>query len=403
MRILFISWDAPFVNYVESLFLPAFVGLKQHDIHVDILQFRWGATEAREKLAAECAAHGIGYASVPLWRRPTNSLGTLLTIVRGKWAIRSAVRKFKPDVIMPRGLFPAMAALLAGGRTLRPVIFDADGLEADARVEGGLSQTGIAYRVMREVEAQAARISEATLVRTRFNAEVIRIRAGPLMGENRLHVMTCGRDSETFKPLSEQERRSVRNSLGFAESDPVVVYIGSVWAQYRTADIARFVAALRKREPAAKLLFLTGQVEEARRLLCEGDTNVGADAVIMTASAADAPKLIAAADVGMSLFKVGFGSRAQSPIKLGEYLMCGVPVIGTVAVGETGPAVEAGVFFDESAGPEAAAEWLLGKVMPARREISATAREIGVSCFSLNRTVEQYVRVVESVELSRRR
>jgi len=398
MRVLFVTWDAPTASYVESLFLPAFVELKKHGVDIDILQFCWNGAEARQALALECARHGIGYMSINVSRWPNNFLGTIFTIVKGRWLIPSAIRRFRPDVLMPRGLFPAFAVLWAGGNKLRPLIFDSDGLEADSRVEGDtISQSGLSYRVLREVEAQAARISEAVLVRTGFNAHVIRVRAGPRVSADHFQVMTCGRDPETFKPLKARERHVARESLGLAPSDPLLVYVGSVWPQYRTADVARFAAAVKRRAPLARLMVLTGQPEEARDLLAEGDPEIAADAIVMKASPKDVPRLIGAADVGFSLFQVGFGSRAQSPIKLGEYLLCGVPVIGTAAVGDTGPAIAAGLFLDDSEGAESAADWLLNDVIPNRDAIGRVARRIGVECFSLDRTVKQYLEVFESV------
>ena len=399
MRLLFISWDAPNVNYVDSLFLPAFARLKDHGVHVDILQFRWGDRAGRDRLAADCAARGIGYRSAEVWRKPSNLAGTLLTIARAPFAIRSAVRAFRSDILMPRGLFMVLATMLAGGPRLRPIIYDSDGLEADLRAEAGqISPTGLTYRAMRAIEAKAARTAEATLVRTDFNAETIRTRAGPSVGADRFQVMTCGRDPASFQPLPPAERAAVRSSLGFDPSAPLVVYVGSAWLQYRTSDIARFVAALRTRAPGAGLLFLTSQPDEARTRLAEGDPEVAADALVMSAPAADVPRLVAAADVGMSLFVVNTGSRAQSPIKLGEYLMCGVPVIGTAEVGDTAPAIAAGVFFPDSAGPDAAADWLVGTVIPNREAIAAKAREVGVDCFSLDNTVRQYLQVIAAVE-----
>ena len=399
MRILFISWDAPVVNYVDSLFLPAFIKLKERGIHVDILQFRWGNEEGRRRLAEQCASHEIGYRSAPIWRKPAGAAGTALTLARAPFAVRSAVRRFRPDVIMPRGIFPTFAAMLAGGSKLRPMIFDSDGLEADSRVEGGdFADTGFMYRLMREIEAQATRMSEASLARTDFNAEVIRLRASPLIGRDRVHVMTCGRDPQSFKPLADSERRELRRSLGIGARDALMIYVGSVWPQYRTGDIARFAAAVRRLQPGSRLLLLTGQADEARRLLAEADPDIAREALVTRASPDEVPSLIAAADVGFSLFRVGFGSRAQSPIKLGEYLMCGVPVIGTVDIGETSPAIEAGVFFDEQKGEPAAANWLLNEILPRRGTVARTARKVGASCFSLERTVSQYLEVLNLVE-----
>ncbi len=392
MKLLFVTWDAPEVNYYESLFLPALAQLPEHGIHVDVLQFRWGSERARDKAARMSQEAGLGYSSTNVWRRPSNALGTLASIVRGRWAIRSAVSRYDPDVIMVRGMFPGVSMLLAGGRSLRPFIFDSDGLELDSRVEGGdLSPTGAMYRVLRDVEAQLCRTAVAVLGRTQFNNEVLQARAGPTVRSSQFHVMTCGREADVFRPLDPEAREQARAELGFGPDDPVLIYVGSVWPQYRTPDVARFTRALLERMPNTRLMVLTGHPADARRILVEADAQIGSKAVIMRAPPEDVPRLIALGDAGFSLFKVGYGSRAQAPIKHGEYLMCGVPIIGTPEVGEAAAAVEAGLFFDDSLGPEAAASWMVEQILPRRAAIAAEARRVGVQSFSLERTVGQYL------------
>lgn len=392
MKLLFVTWDAPEVNYYESLFLPALAQLPGHGIHIDVLQFRWGSERARDKAARLSQEAGLGYSSTSVWRRPSNALGTLASIVRGRWAIRSAVRRYEPDVIMVRGMFPGVSVLLAGGRSLRPFIFDSDGLELDSRVEGGdLSATGAMYRVLRDVEAQLCRTAVAVLGRTQFNNEVLQARAGPTVRSSQFHVMTCGREPDVFRPLDPEAREQGRAELGFGPDDPVLIYVGSVWPQYRTPDIAKFTRALRERMPSTRLMVLTGHPADARRILVEADAEIGSQAVIMRAPPEDVPRLIALADVGFSLFKIGYGSRAQAPIKHGEYLMCGVPIIGTPEVGEAAAVVEAGLFFDDALGADAAASWMAEQVLPRRAAIAAEARRVGVQSFSIERTVDQYL------------
>jgi glycosyltransferase involved in cell wall biosynthesis len=392
MKLLFVTWDAPEVNYYESLFLPALARLPHHGIEIAVLQFRWGSERARDKAERLSQEARLDYSSTTVWRRPSNALGTLASIVRGRWAIRSAVHRFDPDVIMVRGMFPGVSMLLAGGRSLRPFIFDSDGLELDSRVEGGdLSPTGAMYRVLRDVEAQLCRTAVAVLGRTQFNNEVLQARAGPTVRSSLFHVMTCGRDPGVFRPLDPEAREQARAELGFGPDDPVLIYVGSVWPQYRTPDVARFTRAMRERRPNTRLMVLTGHPAEARQILVDADQEIGAQAVIMRAAPEDVPRLIALADAGFSLFKIGYGSRAQAPIKHGEYLMCGVPIIGTPQVGETAAAVEAGLFFDESLGPEAAASWMTDQVLPRRAAVAAEARRVGVESFSLDRTVDQYL------------
>jgi glycosyltransferase involved in cell wall biosynthesis len=103
------------------------------------------------------------------------------------------------------------------------------------------------------------------------------------------------------------------------------------------------------------------------------------------------PALLAAADVGLAFRAVSLSTRAIAPIKVGEYLLCGLPVVGTAGIGETAAASEAGIFFADNEGPEAAAEWITGTLLPDRALLAGRARKVGLAHFSLERSVRDYL------------
>jgi hypothetical protein len=200
LRILFVTWDGPQVSYLDSLFVPIFAGLAKKGVKVDVLQFRWGDRQVEERSRQACEAAGIRYRAVNIFRRGGGA-GAFLSAVLGARHLRRAVRDFGSDVIMPRSLMPALVALTAGGRKLRPIVFDADGLAADERVEvGGLDPTSMTYRILRDVEAQMVRHSAAILQRTQLSAEILYHRAGPPVTLDMFHVVANGRDEAVFQP-----------------------------------------------------------------------------------------------------------------------------------------------------------------------------------------------------------
>jgi glycosyltransferase involved in cell wall biosynthesis len=391
MKVLFITWDAPRVSYLEGLFIPAFIRLKSCGISIDILQFRWGDENERLRIAELCEKEGFGYRSIRVLRWPSNFAGTLITILSSGRAVRRAVSHFRPDVIHVRTAFAGTAVLLAGGARLAPLIYDSDGLESDGRVEtGNLSASGLPYRLLRDAEGQLLRMSAQVLTRTKFGADVLWARAGPGIRREQFHVVPCGREPALFRRRAPSEREETRRQLGFGSDDPVLVYVGALTDHYRIPDVARFARAVQHRIPSTKLLVLTGDPEQARHRLAEGDPSVAEAATIFRAAPADVPRFLSIADVGFSSFDDLIVSRAGAPIKLGEYLLCGVPVIGTLAVGETGPAQSAGVFFDDRLGPEAAANWIIEEVLPHRDKVADVARRVGEACFGIDKTVDVY-------------
>lgn len=391
MRVLFVTWDGPQVSYVESLFLPIFARLKEHGFEFDILQFRWGGKDSEEQLRAACRSTGIGYRAVPVWRWG-GAVGPLVSAILGGRHVRSAARAFGSDIIMPRSLMPAIAALAAGGRKLRPLLFDSDGLAVDERVDvAGLPATGLTYRILRDVEAQAVRRAAFVLVRTQRAAEILFHRAGPPVTMDHFHVVTNGRDERIFQPFDADIRERVRRRLNVASGSPLLVYAGSLGPQYGMDAMRSLFTEVRRLRGDARFLVLTGNLDRAA--VAFGD--LSESVIIMRVPPDEVPDFLAAADVGLAYRSPIFSMQGVAPIKLSEYLLCGLPVIGTAAVGDTSPILGQGLLLDDESGTPSAARWLVEEVLPNRDRYRERARETGKAQFSLTRSVEEYGRALQ--------
>jgi len=83
MNSLFISWDGPAQNYMESLFLPIYERVQSGDLSIRVLQFTWGNESITESVAETAAEAGIGYTVTvrkdsPLAEMEMNDLRTRL-------------------------------------------------------------------------------------------------------------------------------------------------------------------------------------------------------------------------------------------------------------------------------------------------------------------------------------
>lgn len=392
MNILFVTWDGPQTSYLESLFLPIFERLSNHGVHFDVLQFRWGDSEQAERIAALCRNSGIGYRAVTVRRAPA-VIGPFATALFGAVAVREVVRDFRPDLLMPRSLMPALAVLAAGGRRLRPIVFDADGLEADERAEfRGLSRASLIYRMFRSIERRAAQQAESVLVRTGEAAAILSGRSSVEI--ERFHIVTNGRDPTIFRPPNEGERQQARAELQLDAGTPLLVYAGSIGPQYRLDLVAETFAALLQRSTEARLLVLTSNPSNAVNALEQQRPGIGRWTTALHAPPSRVPFYLGAADAGLAFRSDSFSKRAIAPIKLGEYLLCGLPVIGTRMAGSDRAAAASGVLLADSEGPERAAEWLLNAVLPDRDSFAGRARSIGLEFFSLERSVDDYLAAI---------
>jgi glycosyltransferase involved in cell wall biosynthesis len=390
-RVLFVTWDGPQVAYLETLFVPIFERMARRGVRFHVVQFTW-AGEARTTRAREaCEAAGIPYRSVRVWRRPKVA-GALASALLGARAVARAARDFEVDAVMPRSHLPGLAVLCGRARRL-PMVFDADGLPLDEAVEfAGRDAGSPAQRFLRDLEAQLVRRARVVLTRSRAASEILLARAGAGTPESSFHVVRNGRDPAVFHPRDEAERLAARAELGVGADVPLVVYCGSLGAQYCPGQMIGFMQALLQRCPAARWLVLSAQGDAIAGELARRP-EVASATVVKAVDPADVPRLLACADLGLALRSPSFSMRAVAPVKLGEYLMCGVPVLATAGVGET-DAIGSGagrlVGNMDAAEVEAAVDWLVEAVLPDRDGFRERCAAAGRAVFSLAAAVESY-------------
>lgn len=393
------TWDGPQVNYLESLFLPIFVQLSRKGFYFQILQFSWGDS-ARIALARQaCEQAGFGYQAVSIWRRP-RAIGALLTALIGARHVKKAVQAHDIDVVIARSTLPALATLLALRNSQCRMVFDADGLPLDERVDfAGQSPSGLAHRLLRDVEAQAVRRADVVLTRSAKAVEILHARAGAGALIGKFHVVTNGRDADSFKPANVAASSQVRLALGLTVDVPLIIYAGSMGSQYCMDEMLRLFAFVQKRMPDANFLVLTGSPEAVQPAL-DKHPQLNGCVTTLKVPAQAVPQYLGCADLGLALRQPSFSMQAVAPIKLGEYLLCGLPVIATAGIGDTEAiSVDAGMMLQrmDDAELKTAADWFVDSVLPQRERYRASSRMVGMNKFSLEASVTSYRQALQNL------
>lgn len=393
-RVLFVTWDGPQVQYLENLYLPIFAGLARRGFDFDVLQFSWGGADVATRARQACERYGVGYRRQNVLRAGGGA-GAFVTALAGAWPLRRAISRFGSSIVLVRSIMPALIALRARPLPVT-VVFDADGLPIDERAEfGGLSTTSGTYRVLRDVEAQMLRRADAVLTRTEAAARILQARAGPGLRSDAIHIVANGSDPDVFKPVPAEVRAARRAQLGVGRDAPLLIYVGSIGAQYRLRESLSLLAELRRLRSDARLLILTGEPDAAASEVTAAGI---ADGVfVRTCTPPEVAEWVAAADIGTAYRQTGYSMVGVSPVKIGEYLLCGTPVVGTAAIGASRAAVATGVFVDEGPGPTALARSIAARLADQPRAAAdrETARQVGLADYSLARAVEGYADVLD--------
>lgn len=397
MKVLFVTWDSGAVDYLASLFFPTFAALKERGIEVHTLQGTWGDDASVQRVQEHAERLGLRYVAVrcPAEHRRVRMPWTLLRLAR---EVARYARRQQMDVVMPRAMIPAAVTSLAKPLLLQQrIVWDADGLPADERVDfAGWSRRGLPYRAMRGVEARMLRWADATMVRTERAAEILRQRAGAHGNSLRIEVVPNGRDPNVYAPSAELRTR-IRAREQIAPHAPVLLSVGSLGPQYYPDVQADIAAALLARDSDAHAVFLTAQSDQIQRMLRARGADMSR-VIAQRVPATAVPEWLVAADVGLALRQSSFSQRAVCPLKVGEYLLSGLPVIATTGVGDldTQLAGVPSLLLDDPhiADVQTVVEWIAQRI-PLKDDVRTHCRKTGIAHFSLAAAVNGYDRILQ--------
>jgi glycosyltransferase involved in cell wall biosynthesis len=188
---------------------------------------------------------------------------------------------------------------------------------------------------------------------------------------------------------------AVRAELGVEPAATLLVHAGSVGAQYGLGRIDPLFEAMKARGLRPRLMLLNNNPSSARATLAISAPRASGDAIVQAADAHEVGDLIALADAGLAFREASPSMRAVAPVKLAEYLLCGLPVVGSIVAGDPVEAVAQGVLIDQEEG----AEVIATKLEALLRDPQATAKAatgIARARYSLDRMVTDYARAMTS-------
>lgn len=277
----------------------------------------------REQTRRLLLDEGIAWIPLDYHKRP-RLLATVFDILRGAWTccrlgVHARVRLFHG-----RGTVAATVAYLAASLTRARFFNDADGPLADEYADAGVWPEGsLEHRLARGVERRLLREADAVAVLTAYRQGEVQAFA-----RREVTVLPCGVDIVHFH-FREDERRAHRARLGLTGT--VFVYAGKAGGWYLTDAMFDFAAVAAKTLRGGSILVLTND-DPAR--FNEAAASRGLRCVVVKGGRDEMPGLLSAGDVGLSLVLSAPSKAACSPVKNGEYLACGLPVVTTPGIGD---------------------------------------------------------------------
>jgi len=400
LNILFVTWDGPQTNYLQSLFLPIFTKLTEHGYNFSILQFSWASNSKIEKNTEICNLENINYRHINVWRKPSVSIGSMLTAFKGKRDVSKAIKDWDINVVMPRSTLPALSSILGIKNSPNiKLLFDADGLPLDERVDfTNTVPTSFVHRFLRDVETQAIIRANSVITRSKLACTILQNRAGSGTSLNKFNVVSNGRSSELFKDYSDDSKSKMRTRLGVNDKAPLIVYAGSLGPQYCMKQMLQFFVEVKEHLPLSRFLVLSGQHMPLKEILTDSDLSNN-DIIFKTVEADQVGEYLSACDIGLAIRESSFSMQGVAPIKLGEYLMCGLPVIATKGIGDTDMITgDIGYLLtsNDVDNVSKSADWFVRKFNNNDFD-RALNGEVGMSSFSVESSVQSYMTILKGL------
>jgi len=245
----------------------------------------------------------------------------------------SIVIKWKPDIIYVRGSDAFRPALKLARMVSAKVVYDARGLIAEeSLMKRGRWNILAYYHRYRELEA-CRKADILFCVSNRF-----RLLLETRIGRKDIFVVPSCVNPQQFQ-YSFEARLRIRQQLGWSNETPVVAYCGGLSIWQRIDDVLRLMVEMKSLEPALKCLLLTSSPSVIRKMAIQAGL-VASDFHCEQVPNETIQDWLSVVDAGIILRHDLPVNNVASPVKIAEYLACGLPVICSSEIGDLSDLIE---------------------------------------------------------------
>lgn len=281
------------------------------------------------KLKSECQSYGITW--LPrIYHKSPRLLATSWDLLMLLWDTWRLGRKSHIDLVHCRSYIPAIAAWLMGKLTRTPFIFDMRALWPEEMIDAGtLRRNSLTHKIINWFEKRLLRDASAVVSLTSAAVDYLKHKYPETCNQNYQVIPTCV-DLNRFN--------TVRNQA------PEVITIGTmgtvVSGWYHLDWLFKLYAKALQASPNTLLKIVT---RDNRTVIAKKAAlnHISAEKISFdTATIDEVSQKICDISFGVLFFTSGVSKLGSAPTRMGEFLACGIPVIGNSGVGDMGSLIE---------------------------------------------------------------
>jgi glycosyltransferase involved in cell wall biosynthesis len=327
----------------ESQVLAYLIGLQQTGAYsFTLVSFeKPGPYQAgKERIEKLCAASGIAWHPFLYTSKPP-VLSTFKDVRQMRRVAEALVKQQSFFAVHCRSYIPSLVGLYLKRKYGIPFIFDMRGFWADERIDGGIWNLSnpfykAIYIFFKKKETAFLQHADQVVSLT-HNAkkEIQSWRLVP--GLVPITVIPCCVDFALFDPakITKAQKNDALASLQIPPDAQVLSYLGSLGTWYMLPEMMAFAATYRKNHPDTYFMILTGEPDE---LVQQAAVAAGFDTAylrIKKVPRSVVPAYLSVSTLSIFFIKPAFSKRASSPVKQGEIMAMGVPIVCNGSVGDT--------------------------------------------------------------------
>ena len=378
------------------------IGLRAYNYEFDILSFEKPEKFATQKNHIESIlkAHQITWYPQVFHSKPP-----IISKVYDKIRLKNqAIKLYKEnryDLIHCRGYMGAEVGLFLKEKFGVKFLFDMRGFWADEKADGGAwdKKKWFWRRVYRYYkEKEKAFISKASHIISLTEAGKDEILKWSFYDKAiPLSVIPCCADTDHFQQTSIQKRVKAQQLLNISPERFVVSYLGSLGSWYMLDEMLLLFKEILACNHNALFLIITNsdhaQVKTKLKENFVDDTNY----ILITVPFSNVPQYMYASNCCISFIKPVYSKISSSPVKIGEILSMGIPIISN-SIGDIGK-----LFSEENIGievndfSEMALRAAANNVKDLEKLLPRDIRNVAIKNFSLKKGVENYAEVYKEI------
>lgn len=235
--------------------------------------------------------------------------------------LRKWIKEKKITIIHARSLIAAMIGWSLKKTTNTKLLFDIRGFAIDEKiVEGRLKPNSLLSKILKRIEAFIYKQADHVVTLTHVSKPII-VEKYNVVDENITVIPTCT-NSALFKVLSIEDKIKLRESMGFAEKDVIIIHNGSLNGGVDFEAEIKLFQQLAMLNQDIKFIFLNqGQHDLIQTYLNNYNFNQ-ANYKILSAEFNHVHHYLNLADLGVFFIKPIFAKQASAPTKFAEYVAC---------------------------------------------------------------------------------